>query len=217
MSETTVDRLEASVTGAGRRQRSDGQRSRAAILKAAAELATVEGLDGLSIGHLADRIGMSKSGLYAHFGSKEELQLATIEAAERTFDEDVIEHGLTAPPGRARLLALCDAFLSHLDRQVFPGGCFFASVSAELKMRPGPVQERVIQYLGKWLELIEQLVREGQELGEIDPQVDSGQIAFEVSSALLMAHSTFPLTGDREVLERAREAVRARTSSSPAA
>ncbi len=212
MSKTTLDGFAATTTGTGRRLRSDGQRSRAAILKAAAELATVEGLDGLSIGHLAGRIGMSKSGLYAHFGSKEELQLATIEAAERTFDEDVIERGLAAPPGRARLLALCDAFLSHLERQVFPGGCFFAAVSAELKMRPGPVQERVLQYLAKWVQLIEQLVREGQELGEIDPQADSGQIAFEVSSVLLMAHSTFPLTGDREMLERAREAVRVRTA-----
>jgi AcrR family transcriptional regulator len=194
----------------GRRHRADGLRSRAAILRAAAELATVEGLEGLSIGQLAERIGMSKSGLYAHFGSKEELQLATIEAAEQTFDEDVIQLGLAAPPGRARLLAVADAFLSHVERRVFPGGCFFASVSAELKMRPGPVRDRVLQYQWQWMQLIERLVREAQDLGEIDAEADAAQIAFEVSSVLLMAHSVFPLTGDRAVLQRARSAVLAR-------
>src|SRR3954447_13626233 len=110
---------------AQRRTRSDGERSRATILSAAAKLATVDGLEGLSIGRLADHIGMSKSGLYAHFGSKEELQLAAIETASAIFEADVIapaEQGAT-PLDKVQLL--CEQFLSHVERRVFPGGCFF--------------------------------------------------------------------------------------------
>src|SRR3954465_14746757 len=113
---------------APRRRRSDGERSRTAILHEAARLATVEGLDGLSIGRLADAVGMSKSGLFAHFGSKEELQLATIETAWALFGELVIAPALAAPTGLERLVALTENFLRHVEESVFPGGCFFASV-----------------------------------------------------------------------------------------
>src|SRR5215813_5425076 len=105
-----------------------GERTRASILGEAARLATVEGLEGLSIGQLASSIGMSKSGLYAHFGSKEELQLATIETAQEIFDREVTTPGMAAPKGE-QLYAMCDAFLSHVEREVFPGGCFFASAA----------------------------------------------------------------------------------------
>src|SRR4051795_3043693 len=110
---------------AQRRPRSDGERSRAAILTAAGKLATVDGLEGLTIGRLADHIGMSKSGLYAHFGSKEELQLATIGHAEEVFDDDVILPAVEAEAGLPRLNAYCEYFMSHVERAVFPGGCFF--------------------------------------------------------------------------------------------
>ncbi len=112
-------------TRAQRRARSDGERTRGAILRAAASLATVDGLEGLSIGNLAAEIGMSKSGLYAHFGSKQELQLATVEEAGRIFAEEVAQPALAAPPGLAQLLAVCEAFFDHLQRRTFPGGCFF--------------------------------------------------------------------------------------------
>src|SRR5205823_14946458 len=107
---------------AQRRPRADGQRTRGAILRAAASLATVDGLVGLSIGHLAAAIGMSKSGLYAHFGSKQELQLATVEEAERILNEQVVQPALAAPPGRAQLVAVCEAFFDYLQRRTFPGG-----------------------------------------------------------------------------------------------
>src|SRR6478736_8190534 len=126
-----------------RKPRSDGERSRHVILDAAARLATVEGINGLSIGALADHIGMSKSGLYAHFRSKEDLQLATIDTAEAIFDDAVIGPMLDAEPGMPAVLALTDAFLDHLRRRVFPGGCFFACASAELQSQPGPVKERI--------------------------------------------------------------------------
>src|SRR5690242_20010784 len=115
-----------------RRRRSDGERSRRAILHEAARLATVDGVDGLSLGRLADAVGMSKSGLFAHFKSKEELQLATIETADEIFEEVVITPALRADPGTPRLEAFAERFLAHLRDEVFPGGCFFASSAAEL-------------------------------------------------------------------------------------
>src|SRR5215813_5167186 len=99
---------------AHRHQRADGARTRGAILRAAASLATIEGLEGLSIGHLADAIGMSKSGLYAHFGSKQELQLATVEEAERILDAEVVQPALAARPGLAQLAAVCEAYFSYV-------------------------------------------------------------------------------------------------------
>src|SRR5512135_1578648 len=114
---------------APRRRRSDGEQSRNAILDEAARLATVEGIGGLSIGRLADAVGMSKSGLFAHFGSKEELQLATIETASALFAEQVIEPASAAPTGLERLRRLAENFLRHVEGGVYPGGCFFASVA----------------------------------------------------------------------------------------
>src|SRR5262249_48938106 len=119
------DATAADGRGPERRPRSDGVRSRNAILAAAAELATGEGLEGLSIGRLAEHVGMSKSGLYAHFGSKEELQIATVDTARQIFDREVTDRAAKAPEGVARLRATCEAFLDYLVREVFPGGCFF--------------------------------------------------------------------------------------------
>src|SRR6058998_2100168 len=111
----------------GRKPRADGVESRRTILHAAANLATTRGLESLSIGELAQHIGMSKSGLYAHFKSKEELELATIETAAEIFDRDVLSPARESPGGLGRLLTLTESFLGHLERRVFPGGCFFAN------------------------------------------------------------------------------------------
>src|SRR4051812_23054008 len=110
---------------AQRHPRAGGERTRGAILRAAASLATVDGLEGLSIGNLAAATGMSKSGLYAHFGSKADLQLATVEEADRIFQDAVVRPGRAAPPGRGQLVAVCEAFFDYLQRRTFPGGCFF--------------------------------------------------------------------------------------------
>src|SRR4051812_1048654 len=120
-----------------------GERTRRAILETASALASQHGLDSLSMGGLADATGMSKSGLFAHFGSKEELQLATVEYAADVFTREVIDPARAAPRGVARLWALCDGFLSYLEREVFPGGCFFGATSSEFKNRPGPVRDRI--------------------------------------------------------------------------
>jgi AcrR family transcriptional regulator len=187
-----------------RRLRSDGERSRRAILLAAAELATVEGLDGLSIGTLAKAIGMSKSGLYAHFGSKTELQLAAVETAGGIFMEEVVRPGLAEPEGVARLQGICEAFLGHVERRVFPGGCFFASAASELGTRPGPVKERVAAFQLEWMRTLERLVGEAQERGELDGEADTAQLAFELNALLLGANASFVLHGDPGALERAR-------------
>jgi AcrR family transcriptional regulator len=200
-SETTVTR---------RRQRADGRRSRQAILKGASELATIEGLEGLSIGRLADHIGMSKSGLYAHFGSKEELQLATIDAAQEIFDREVVDPALEQPQGIAQLLAFSEGYLSYLDRHVFPGGCFFASVAAEVDSREGRVTDRLRDLMGGGMQWLAGLVREAQARGEVDPAADSDQLAFEIDALLHAANAAFTLYRSEEPLERARQGIRER-------
>ena len=190
----------------GRRTRSDGRRSREKILLAAAQLATVEGIDGLSIGRLADHIGMSKSGLFAHFGSKQELQLAAIDTAERIFTDDVLAPAMAESDGLPRLEALCDRFLSHVGRRVFPGGCFFASIAAELDTRPGPVRDRVTDIARAWMALLANAAGEGQRLGQLDPELDPEQLAFELDALLALGNSLFLLDG-AQALERARRGI----------
>jgi AcrR family transcriptional regulator len=193
-----------------RRRRSDGERSRRTIRQAAVSLATVEGLEGLSIGRLAEASGMSKGGLYAHFGSKEELQLATIETAGAIFDEKVVQPGLAAPQGRARIKALTDAFLADLESPTVPGGCFFASAAAEFDTRPGRVRGAIASFLRDWMALLERSVREAQERGEIAADADATQLAFEIGSLLLGANNAYLLQDDPAALDRARRGIAAR-------
>jgi AcrR family transcriptional regulator len=190
-----------------------GQRSRQTILDAAAKLATVEGLEGLSIAGLADHIGMSKSGLYAHFGSKEELQLAAIETASGIFDAEVIAPTASAKTPLEKLNLLCEQFLSHVERRVFPGGCFFASAAAEFDTHPGPVRERIAEFQRGWNDLLAQLVRDAQANGDLVPE-DADQLVFELNGHLLMANMAFLLYGTTQPIDRARNAIAARLARS---
>jgi AcrR family transcriptional regulator len=183
---------------------------RRAILDAAARLATVEGLEGLSIGRLAEHMGMSKSGLYAHFGSKEELQLAILDTAGEIFQAEVVAPAQTAATPRAALEALCESFLSHVERLVFPGGCFFASITAEFDTHPGAVRERIVESQAGWIGSLVQLVRQAQEAGELSPDEDAEQLAFELNSYLSMGNTGFVLLEDEAQLDRARAAIRSR-------
>jgi AcrR family transcriptional regulator len=197
----------AKVAAASRRQRSDGLRSRETILHEAARLATVEGIEGLSLGRLADAVGMSKSGLFAHFRSKEELQLATIETADAIFQAEVVDPALEGAAGIARLRALCEAFLAHLERGVFPGGCFFASVAAEIDTHPGPVRDRALTVVADWFNHLATAVAEAQAERTVDPDEDPAQIAFELDSYLIFANAQYVATGDPGALDRARHAI----------
>jgi AcrR family transcriptional regulator len=201
---------------APRKLRSDGERSRQTILRAAASLATVDGLEGISIGNLAAHIGMSKSGLYAHFGSKEELQLATVAAAQEVFDADVVDPALRVDDGLARVRALGERFLSHVEREVFPGGCFFASVSAELDTRPGPVRDRVTAVQSRWAGLVAAGLTAARASGELEPAADVEQLTFEVNAILAQANTVFLLYGDRRAFDLARRALAARLPSGSA-
>ena len=195
---------------APRHPRADGERTRGAILRAAASLATVEGLEGLSIGHLAAAIGMSKSGLYAHFGSKQDLQLATVEEAERIFDEEVVQPALAARPGLAQLAAVCEAFLGYVQRRVFPGGCFFAATALEMGTRPGPVKERVAAIQSGFAALLRGFAVTALEQHELPAREDPDRLAFELHAILLAADTKFVLHDDPTVLDLARQVVHQR-------
>jgi len=196
--------------GAQRHPRADGERTRGAILRAAASLATTEGLEGLSIGHLAAAIGMSKSGLYAHFGSKQELQLATVEEAERIFDEQVVRPALAARPGLAQLAAVCEAYFGYVQRRVFPGGCFFAVTALEMGTRPGPVRERVAAIQSGFAAMLRGFAATALEQHELPAGEDPDRLAFELHAILLAADAKAVLLDDPALLDLARQVVHQR-------
>jgi AcrR family transcriptional regulator len=190
-----------------------GQRTRRAVLDLAAGLATEEGLEPLSIGRLADAAGMSKSGLFAHFGSKEELQIATVDHAGSIFVREVIEPARAAPQGLPRVWALCERMIDYSERQVFPGGCFFASASFEFKRRPGPVRDRIQEMLRSWHSYLEHAVERAQEAGELEAGLSAREIAFELDAYAQAANGQYQLFGDAAVFGEARRAVRERLES----
>jgi AcrR family transcriptional regulator len=191
-----------------KRRRADGERTHAAILEAATRVASVEGLHGLTIGRLAEELGVSKSGLYAHFGSKERLQMETIEAAMSIIEAEVVRPAFEAPEGLRRLEAFFEAYFSYIERGVFPGGCFFAALLAEMDARTGPVHDIVVGIEGTWREELWELARQAQRTGEIHADVDVKQLAFELYACLELANYHFVLFRDHEVLERGRTAVK---------
>lgn len=193
-----------------RKQRADGERTREAIVHEAVSLATVDGLEGLSIGNLAGALDMSKSGVYAHFGSKQELQLATVDEAGRIFQAEVIEPAVAAEPGLAQLVAVCDAFFDYLMRRTFPGGCFFAGAVLEMGTRPGPVKERVAAFQGGFAAQIRQFVVTGLERHELPADEDPDALTFELNGIILAANANFVLHEDPAALDMARNVVRRR-------
>ncbi len=144
---------------------------------------------------------------YAHFKSKEELELATIETAATIFEREVLQPAMKAQAGTERLKTVARSFLSHLERRVFPGGCFFASVAAELDTRPGPARDRVVEVLGQWLALLKQCILEAQDLGEIDLNTDVDQAVFEIESMLLAGNFLFVMMSDSIHLTQASRGV----------
>jgi AcrR family transcriptional regulator len=167
-----------------------GAQTRAAIIDRALDLASAEGLEGLSIGRLAAEMRMSKSGLFAHFGSKQELQLATVAAAADRFRDEVVAPALEEPDGGPRLRALAERYLEHADR--YAGGCFWAASSAEFDDRPGPVRDAVAAALDAW---IAELTRQARLAGVEEPE----RHAFELYSLVMGANARYRLTGDRRV------------------
>jgi len=193
------------------RRRLRGMKTRQAILAHAARVGSAEGLEAVSLQRLATDLGISKSGLFAHFGSKEELHMATIDAAARIFTDEVIRPALATPRGAGRVWALCNSWLSYLERGVFPGGCFFWAVAEEFdSRRPGPVRDSVLEKKNYWSYTLQRAVREAQEAGEIDVGVDPEQLAWELDSLLGGANSGFKNEEGVRAIERGRRGIRDR-------
>jgi len=190
-----------------------GQRTRAGILDRAVNLASLEGLEGVTIGRLADELSMSKSGLFAHFGSKEELQLATVEAARARFVEEVVRPALSTPRGYPRLMAICRSWLDYVRREVFPGGCFFAAASFEFDGRPGLVRDAVAAAMDEWMATLEKAIRMARDEGHLDPSIDPSQIAFELNALFFGANFAWNLRHDEKAFGRAERAIEHRLSA----
>ena len=194
--------------------RAPGERSRALVVEQAAQLATIEGIEGISIGRLADATGMAKSSVYALFGSKEELQLATINAARDSFITEVVTPALSAAePGRQRLQALCEGFLSYVERRVFPGGCFFVSAAVEVGGRPGRVHDEVARIQQQWRDLLGREASAAVDRGELPADTDPQQLAFELGAILTGTNIVSVLHDDMPAIGRARSAVKSRLTS----
>ncbi|WP_129843584.1 TetR/AcrR family transcriptional regulator [Streptomyces sp. RFCAC02] len=203
------------MTGAartdGRLER--GRATRRLVLGRTMAIASVEGLDGLSIGRVAGELGMSKSGVFALFGSKEELQLATIRAARAVFVQHVALPAQETPAGLARVWRLCRAYLDYSKARVFPGGCFFAAAAAEFGARGGPVRDAVADARAEWVGHVRELLEEACRLDESLPGTDVPQVAFELMALLELANADSALHGDDSGYGRAAAAVLARLRS----
>ncbi|MEV4109745.1 TetR/AcrR family transcriptional regulator [Nonomuraea sp. NPDC049695] len=178
------------------------------ILRRAADIASRDGLEGLSIGRLATDLGVSKSGLFGYFGSKEELQLATIRAAAAVYVEEVVQPALTVPPGLGRVRRLCENWLSYSQRRVFPGGCFFFAVNAEFDARPGRVRDAAAAASLDWTRFVARAVDDARQLGELAGDTDPDQLAFELIAFMETANALSLLHDDPNAYKRARTAIR---------
>ncbi len=184
-----------------------GEDTRDAILERAVQLASEVGLDGLTIGRLASALDLSKSGLFAHFASKEGLQLATLDRAAERFTEVVIRPALEAPRGEPRLRALVERWLAWPVEVPQPGGCIFVQAAVELDDRPGPARERLVALQREWLRVLATAVKIGVAEGHFRRDVDAEQVAFELYGIMLSTHHASRLLGDPRATTRARRAV----------
>ena len=183
-----------------------GEKTRHAILRRAANLASVAGLEGLTIGNLASALGISKSGLFAHFGSKEELQCAVVDEARDIFVEAVIQPARDLK-GLRRLQHLCENWVAYAESKVFPGGCFFSAASLEFDDRPGKVRDRIVELMMQWLDLLERTVRDAQVSGEMRKDVDPHLFAFEMHALAMGGNWSSRLFKDDAGFRASRQAV----------
>ena len=186
------------------------ERSRDAILRAAASLASEDGPDGLSAGTLAAALGRGETGRGVPSGSRQELQLATVTEAARIFDDEVVQPALAAPAGLGQLAAVCEAFIAHLERHRVPGGCFMASAALETAGRPGPVGDLIASLQAQFGELIHGFAVTALARHELPSGEDPGRLAFELNGIMLAADTNFTEHDDPAVLELARQITRQR-------
>jgi AcrR family transcriptional regulator len=186
------------------RRQARGLRTRSAILARAVDIASVQGLEGLTVGSLAAQLKMSKSGLFAHFGSKEDLQLATIEFARQIFIKKVTLPAIAAPKGMPRLWGLLEYWMALAEEEVFQGGCFFSAASFEFDSRRGVVRDRIAAIMHEWIDAIIRSVHEAQKAGHLDRKVDATHLAFEIHAIAMGAHWAHQLLDDKYAFSRTR-------------
>lgn len=184
-----------------------GQETRAAILERAIRVASEAGLDGLTIGRLASALDLSKSGLFAHFASKEGLQVATLDRAAEKFVEVVLRPALKAPRGEPRLRALVDRWQRWPIDVPQPGGCLFVQAAVELDDKPGPARDRLVALQREWLAALATAVKGAVTEGHFRRDVDPEQVAFELYGIMLSTHHAVRLLRDARANARARRAV----------
>ena len=182
--------------------------TRAQVTSAAVDRASVDGLEGLTIGGLAGEVEMRKSSVFSLFGSKEELQLAALEAAVEQFREEVWGPAADRSPGLERLLVLCESWLSYHEREVMPGGCFLTTATIEYDARPGPLHDAVAATMRQWLATLQREATVAIEAGELPAYTDPADLAFELNALAAAASYGFQLSRDRNVFDRARRSMR---------
>lgn len=191
-----------------RRSAADVADSRAAVVAAAVDLASVEGLEGITIGRLAGELSMSKSGLIGRFGDKEAMQRAVLAAAIERFTDAVWRPVARVEPGLPRLEAIVEAWIGHLREGVFPGGCFVTTASVEYDARPGALHEDVAAAVRRWLGVLEGEARAAQDAGDLPAGRDPADVAFELHSLASGGSVAGRLVGDERALDRTRAAMR---------
>ncbi|MET9621573.1 TetR/AcrR family transcriptional regulator [Streptomyces sp. NPDC006464] len=184
-----------------------GNQTRRLVLGRTMDIASVEGLDGLSLGRIATELKLSKSGVFALFGSKEELQLATVRAAVAVFADQVVAPLGDLPPGPGRVWALCRNWLAYSAGRVFAGGCFFYAVSAEFDARSGPVHDAIARTRADWAAYMEQELAAARDAGGLVEDVDVPQLAFEIIALMEAANAQSVLLGDAEIYRRAGQGI----------
>lgn len=187
-----------------------GNQTRRLVLRRTVDIASVEGLEALSVGRIATELKLSKSGVFALFGSKEELQLATVRAAGRIFLDAVVEPARQSPPGLDRLWQLCARWLDYSEQRVFPGGCFFYGVIAEFDAREGAVHDALVRANRDWTGQVERCVAEARDTGELLPDTDVPQLAFELIAPMEAANAHSVLHEEPDAYRRAGVAITAR-------
>jgi AcrR family transcriptional regulator len=183
-----------------------GDETRQTILERAAQVASRVGLDGLTIGHLASELELSKSGLFAHFQSKEALQVQTLRYTAQLFVDRVVRPALKAPRGETRLRAVFERWLAWAETDNLKGGCLFVAAATELDDRDGPVRDELVRQQRDWLELIGNVARTGVGEGHFEPQLDAEQLAHDLYGVMLAYHHARRLLRDPRARERARRA-----------
>jgi AcrR family transcriptional regulator len=190
-----------------RRSNTEAAQTRATIIDRAVQTASIEGLEGVTIGRLADDLGMSKAGVIGHFGSKTDLQRAALQQAQKIFRAEVWDRAKERPPGLPRLSAICDAWIKHVANSPFPGGCFMCTVATEWDARAGDLHDEVRDSWRLWLKLLAREAAVARDVGELPPETDPDQVAFELNAIAMALNQSLQLFGDRRGPARARRAV----------